>query len=215
MAGEKLEYSANFSKLTNVATIQLAVLEKRDFYGHTAWHLQAMAHTLNPMRIVFTLDDQFDSYSDAGALTSLQYEMHLNERGQKQNTVLRMTQPKGPAPADATAAYVPPETRDPLGLVAYLRGVDWSRIHNLSGPVYDGRIVYDVRARLASEAFPVTVPAGNYTASRIELRVFQGAAELKDTHFWISFAHDQTRTPVLLEAETAMGAARVELTRAR
>lgn len=213
--GEKLDYSANFSKLSNVAKIQLAVLEKRDFYGRYAWHLQAQAHTLNPLRIVFELDDQFDSYSDAVGLTSLQYEMHLNERRQKQNTVLRMTQPKAPAPANATAAYVPAGTRDPLGLVGYFRTINWSRQHDVRGPVYDGHIVYDVKARLVSNSSLVNVPAGNYETSRIEVRVFQGTVEMKDTHFWISLAHNQSQTPVLLEAETAMGVARVELTHAQ
>ncbi len=213
--GEKLDYTANFSKLSSVATIRLSVAEKRDFYGRPAWHLQALAHTVKPMRIVFELDDQFDSYSDAAALASLQYEMHLSERGQKQNAILRMTPPNGPAPANATAAYVPAGTRDPLGLLAYLRTVDWQRHRVVSGPVYDGRTLYEVKARLVSVSSAVTVPAGGYTTSRIELRVFQGTKELKDTHFWLSVAHDQAHTPVLLEAETAMGVARVELTHAQ
>ncbi len=53
------------------------------FTGKNAWHLQAFAHTQNPLRMVFELDDQFDSYSDAATMTSMQYEMHLSERGQK------------------------------------------------------------------------------------------------------------------------------------
>jgi hypothetical protein len=213
--GETLDYSANFSKLTNVATIRLAVVERRDFYGRASWHFKALAHTLNPLRYVFELDDQFDSYSDAATLASLQYELHLSERGQKQNATLRMTQPNAPAPSNATAVYVTPGTRDPLGLVAYLRTVDWQRTRDVSGPVYDGHNLYDVKARLLSDSSAVTVPAGSYTTSRIEVRVFQNGVETKDTHFWLSLAHDQTHTPVLLEAETPMGAARVELSRAR
>lgn len=213
--GEKLDYTANFSKISTVATIRLAVAEKRDFYGRAAWHLQALAHTINPMRMIFELDDQFDSYSDAAAFTGLQYEMHLSERGQKQNAVLRLTEPNAPAPSNATAAYVPTGTRDPLGLIAYLRTVDWQRHNDVSGPVYDGRNLYEVKARLVSNSSAVTVPAGSYITSRIEVRVFQGKAELKDTHFWLSLSHDQQHIPVLLEAETAMGVARVELARAQ
>jgi len=41
--------------------------------------------------MVFELDDQFDSYSDAATLASMQYEMHLSERGQKVESVQRMT----------------------------------------------------------------------------------------------------------------------------
>src|SRR5271167_1821071 len=79
--GEVLEFSASMAKLNNVANLRLQVDEHRDFLGKSAWHLQAFAHTENPLRMVFLLDDQFDSYSDASSMASLQYEMHLNERG--------------------------------------------------------------------------------------------------------------------------------------
>ena len=80
-AGEAWQFSANVSKLSSVANLQLKVVEKRNFLGKSVWHLQAFAHTENPLRMVFALDDQFDSYSDAASLVSLQYEMHLNEKG--------------------------------------------------------------------------------------------------------------------------------------
>ncbi len=213
--GEKLEYTVHFSKLSNVATIQLAVVERRDFFGKAAWHLQAVAHTVNPMRIVFELDDQFDSYSDAATLTGLQYEMHVSEHGRREDAVLRLTSDKDPAPPDATAVRVLAGTRDPLGFVDYLRTTDWKRSKDVNGPVYDGRNLYEVRAHLTSDSSAVTVPAGSYTASRIEVRVFQNGAEMKDAHFWVSLANDSGRTPVLLEAELPFGTARVELTHAQ
>jgi len=64
-------------------------------------NLQAFAHTENPYRMVFELDDEFDSYSEYLNLTSLKYEMHLNERGQKVDTVERLTSSsREPAPAN-------------------------------------------------------------------------------------------------------------------
>ena len=108
--------------------------------------LQAFAHTENPLRMVFELDDQFDSYSDAGTMTSLQYEMHLNERGQKVDSVQRMTATgKEPAPANATETRVLPGTRDPLGMMQYLRNVDWTKTAEVRSPVYDGHKLYDVQ----------------------------------------------------------------------
>src|SRR5580704_16646723 len=102
--GETWQYSANVSKLNSVANLRLKVAEKRNFLGTSAWHLQAFAHTENPLRMVFALDDQFDSYSDAGTLVSMQYEMHLNEKGQTADSVQQMLPAvQEPAPADATA----------------------------------------------------------------------------------------------------------------
>jgi len=215
-AGEVLDYTANVSKVTNVATLSLKVAGKGNFLGKSTWHLQASAHTLNPLRMVFELDDQFDSYSDSGTLASLQYEMHLNERGQKVESVQRMTATgKEPAPAGASEARVLPGTRDPLGMMGYLRTVDWKATPRVNSPVYDGHKLYDVRARLAAGSVAVTVPAGNFTTSKIEIRVFEDGAELKDASFTLYLANDSSRTPALLEAIMPFATARVELVKAK
>jgi len=210
--GEVLEYSANVSTLQNVATLTLKVVGQGDFLGKSAWHLKAVAHTLNPLRIVFELDDQFDSYSDAVTLASLQYEMHLSERGQKQESIQRMTVTgKEPAPHGATEARIVPGTRDPLGMMQFLRTIDWKATPQASSPVYDGHKLYDVRAKLAGASAAVSVPAGNYRASQIEIRVFESGVELKDASFVLYLANDAARTPVLLEAVLPFATARVEL----
>jgi Protein of unknown function (DUF3108) len=211
-AGEILEYTASVSKLDNVATLRLQVAGRGNFVGKSAWHLQAFAHTENPLRMVFELDDQFDSYSDAATMTSLQYEMHLSERGQKVESMQRMTTTGNePAPPDATAARVLPGTRDPLGMMQYLRNVDWTKTPEVHGPVYDGHKLYDAQAKLAGTSVEVTVPAGNYKASKIEIRVFENGAEMKDASFTLYLANNAARTPVLLEAVMPFATARVEL----
>jgi len=215
-AGEALDYTANVSKLTNVANLTLRVVDRQDFLGKSAWHLQALAHTENPLRMVFELDDQFDSYSDVGTLTSLQYEMHLNERGQKVESVQRMTATGNePAPANATAARVLPGTRDPLGMMHYLRNVDWLKTPEVRSPVYDGHKLYDVRAKLAGFSASVTVPAGSYIASRVDIQVFDNGVEMKDASFILYLANNAARTPVLLEATMPFATARVELLKAK
>jgi hypothetical protein len=214
--GEVLEYSANVSKLDNVATLKLQVAGRGNFLGKNTWHLLAFAHTENPLRMVFELDDRFDSYSDAGALTSMQYEMHLSERGQKVESVQRMTSTgNDPAPEDATAARVLPGTRDPLGMMQFLRNVDWAKTPEVRSPVYDGHKLYDVRAKLAGTSVGVTVPAGNYTASKISIRVLENGMEMKDASFTLYLANNAGRTPVLLEAILPFATARVELVKVK
>jgi Protein of unknown function (DUF3108) len=210
--GEILDFTADVAKVSNVANLRLQVTERRNFLGKSAWHLQAFAHTENPLRMVFELDDQFDSYSDANTLLALQYEMHLSERGQKVDTIQRMTTTgKEPAPSNAAEARVLPGTRDPLGMMQLFRNTDWTRTHEVRGPVYDGRKLYDVRAALLGMSEPVTVPAGSFTANKIEIRVFNGAEEMKDAHFFLYLDHDAARTPVLLEAILPFANARVAL----
>lgn len=210
--GEVLNYTADVAKLDSVATLTLKVAGHGSFLGKSVWHLQAAAHTLKPLRVVFELDDQFDSYSDARTLESLQYEMRLNERGQKVQSIQRMT-PTGrdPAKAGTTEARVVPGTRDPLGMMQYLRTVDWQDLREVSSPVYDGHKLYEVRAKLVSASVEVGVPAGEYRATKIEIHVFENGVESKDASFALYLANDAGRTPVLLEAVMPIATARVAL----
>jgi Protein of unknown function (DUF3108) len=211
-AGEVLEYTADVAKISNVASLRLLTGERRAFQGKDAWHLQAFAHTQRPLRMVFELDDQFDSYSDASTLSSLQYELHLSERGQKVDSVQRMTTSgKEPAPANGSEAVVLPGTRDPLGMMGFLRNVDWTKKHEVSSPVYDGHKLYETRAVLAGTGESVEVPAGKYTASKIDIQVFDNGEELKDAHFSLYLANNDAHTPVLLEAVMPFATARVQL----
>jgi hypothetical protein len=210
--GEILEFAADVAKVSNVATLELQTVEKRNFYGKNAWHLQALAHTQNPLRMVFELDDQFDSYSDASTMMSMQYEMHLSERGQKVTSVQHLTSTgRDAASPNAVQTHVLPGTRDPLGMMQYLRHVDWTKTQKVEGPVYDGHKLYDVIASLAGSGQSVSVPAGNYSADKVEIRVFDNGQEMKDAHFFVYFAKNEARTPVLLEAEMPFASARVAL----
>jgi hypothetical protein len=211
-AGEVLEFAADVAKLSNVANLRLQILDRRNFFGKNAWHLQAFARTENPLRMMFDLDDQFDSYSDATTLASLQYEMHLNERGEKQESVQRMTTTGAErAGANTTQTRVVPGTRDPLGLMQYLRTVDWEKVREVRGPVYDGHKLYDVRAAYVGAAGSIAVPAGTFATSKIDLHVFDAGVELKDAHFTLYLASNPMRTPVLLEAVMPFATARVAL----
>ena len=211
MSGEVLEFTASVAKVSNVASLRLLVNGRKQIAGRDAWHLQAFAHTQNPLRMVFELDDQFDSYSVPGDFASVQYEMHLSERGQKVQSVERLTATgREPAPDGASVARVLPGTRDPLGMMQYLRSVDWAKTPLVDGPVYDGRKLYEIRARKTGSA-EVQVPAGKFSTSTIEVKVFDNGVEMNDAHFTLYVAKDEARTPVLLEAVLPFAAARVEL----
>src|SRR5215470_1821667 len=210
-SGEVLQYSASLAKVGNVASLRLSVVDRKEIGGKSAWHFQATAKTLNAMRLIFELDDRFDSYSEGNAFTGVQYEMHLNERGQKVQSIQRFTTTgKEPPPPGASAALVLPGTRDPLGMMQYLRSVNWDQTREVRSPVFDGRKLYDVRAKLTGTS-EVVVPAGRFTAATIEVRVFDNGTEMKDARFTLYLANNPARTPVLLQAVLPFAEARVEL----
>jgi hypothetical protein len=213
-AGERLDYKVLWSRYAvNAASLQIAVVERRPFESGEAWHFQALAHTVDTTRLIFTLDDQFDSYSAPGELASIQYEMYLREQGKSETSILRMSSGREPAPSSVAQARVPPGTRDPLGFLQYLRQVDWTRTPEIRSPVFDGRKVYEARAKLDSQRGNVAVPAGNFNAARVAVRVYERGKTEPMATFGVWLTVESARTPVLIEAEVPFGTARVELTR--
>lgn len=212
-AGEHLSFRVIWSKFSvNAATIQLAVVERRDFFGRMAWHFRAQAQTIDTMHIVYPLDDQLDSYSDAAQLASIQYEMYLHEQGKQQTSAWRLISDGSSAPANVAAARVTPGTRDPVSLLYVLRAADWKAAPEFRAPVFDGKNLYEAVAHLESASDQAVVPAGQFSASKLSVRVFEHGQELSTTHFNIWLAQDAARTPVLIETELPIGTARLEMT---
>ncbi len=213
-AGETLEYRVLLSKYAvNAARVETAVIDQGNFFGRLAWHFRVIAHTVDTTRLLFPLDDQFDSYTSVANLISVQYEMYLHEQGKQQTSRYRMTGEGEPAPADATALRVLPGTRDAIGFLYALRSMDWQRTPEFRAPVFDGRRLYDAIARVEVPRGTASVAAGTFTATRIAIRLFDHGKELTDTRLWVWIANDAARTPVLIEADIPYGACRIELTR--
>src|SRR5262249_44425432 len=151
-AGETLTYNVAWSAFSSAATVQLSVPERKDVSGWHTWHFRAAAHTISTVRTLFTVDDQFDSYTDAITLESREFEENLDEMGRKKAQTFHFI-PQGQSARDQTAAVIVlPGTRDPLGALYSLRGVDWKNAQELRTPVYDGSKMYELRARLEAPA---------------------------------------------------------------
>ncbi len=212
--GEALDYRVAWAAFSNAASVELSVPERRNLLGWQTWHFRASAHTLSPVRSLFAVDDQFDSYADAATLESHQYESHLNELGRKEDDVLHLVvdgqPPRGPAPS----VVVLPGTHDPLDALYTLRGVDWQRTPRFRAPVYDGKNLYEMEAQRENAGETVEVAAGNFPASRISIRLFQYEREVTGIHFIVWLASDAARTPVLMQADLPFGHLRAELTSA-
>ena len=211
--GENLQYRVLFSKYAvNAARIETSVIEERDFFGHTAWHFRAAAHTMDTTRMLFAIDDQFDSYTSAANLYSLQFEMYLHEQGKEQTSLYRMSTNGDPGPDDVTALRVVPGTRDAIGFLYILRATDWLKTPELRAPVFDGHRLYDAVARVDTPQGNVSVPAGEFQAFRVAIRLFDHGKELTDTKLWLWIARDAAHTPVMVEANIPFGTAKIELT---
>src|SRR5579884_3827116 len=119
-SGERLLYQVGWMDLVQVATAELSATRTARAADAPGWHFQAEAHTQGAFRLIYTLDDRFDSYADA-ALRTRRYEQALAEQGRQVRRV------SGPQAA-----------RDPLALLFYLRTVDWRPATVVRMAAFDG-----------------------------------------------------------------------------
>lgn len=211
-AGEILDYNVSWAAFSTAATIRLSVVERRNLYGWDSWHLRATGSTENPVRRIFEIDDEFDSYADAVNLASHQYEMYLNEMGKTEKNMMELT-PQGTVPRGGIASViVPPNTRDPIALLISLRAWDWDHNPEMRTPVFDGHNLYDVRANREANDEQVAVAAGNFRATKIAIHIYKSGTEMQQIEFTLWLAHNAARTPAAMEAQLPFGTFRLELT---
>lgn len=211
-AGEILDYNVAWAAFPSAATLQLSVIERHNLYGWDTWHLRATGSTENPVRRIFEIDDEFDSYTDAVTLASHQYETYLNEMGEAEKSTMELT-PQGTVPRGGIASViVPPGTRDPVALLQSMRAWDWDRSPEMRTPVFDGHKLYDVRASREAADEQVVVAAGDFRTTKIAVHIYKGGTEMQQIRFTLWLAKNVARTPAAMEAELPFGTFRMELT---
>lgn len=209
--GEVLSYRIDWQRYSGAGVAQLQIVDRGDFFGTPAWHFRASVHTAPPVRAVYPMDDQIDSYALVAGLEGREYEEHFREFGKPGDTTATLVAPGEISNAPAPRVIVPQGTRDVLSVIYLLRATDWREQRELRVPVYDGQNVYEMIAK-ADDASDLRVQTGNYHAMGIEIHLLDGAKEIPDEHFRIWLADDAARTPLLCEADLPNGALRVELT---
>jgi Protein of unknown function (DUF3108) len=209
--GETLRYRLGWANFANAADVKLDFVERRELGSEPVFHFRARLRSLPPLRTLFPVDDQFDSYADARTMESRQYEFYLDELGEKETRIRRLATAGAPRTATGPRVIVPAGTRDPLGILYEMRTIDWKKSPDYRALMYDGNDVFEVRAHLEVLAEVVATDAGNFHATRIEARLYQHGAEVPKTEFSMWFANDAARTPVLLDATMPYGHVRAEL----
>lgn len=210
--GERLEYRVAWGTALTAATSRLQVVERRPFFGREAWHFKALANTLDPVRVLYKLDDQFDSYTDTATLASMRYEAYIREQDNKEDKIIRMSSDGNSGQNDGPVVRVLPDTRDPLGFLYYMRTIDWRNTREATTPLYDGKKLYEIRMRLVAEREQVSVPAGEFAAAKINVRAYDRGREVTQARFAVWIAQDAARTPVMMQAELPFGELKIQLT---
>jgi hypothetical protein len=209
--GEILNYRVAWASFSTAASLQVSVPERRVFFGSPAWHFRAALHTQSPVRTLFAIDDEFDSYADALALVTRRYETYQNELGRKEDHTLDFIA-KGQKPwGTGPEVIVLPGTLDPVNALYSLRAVDWQRTPEFHVPVYDGRDIYQLSAKLDVKSDMVNVAAGVFSASRVGVKLSQNTKQVPDITFEVWLANDAPRTPVQFQARLPFGSIHAEL----
>lgn len=209
--GEILNYRIDWQRYTGAGVARLQVVDRGDFYGASSWHFRATVHSAEPIRALYPMDDQIDSYALPTSLISRQYQEHFREFGKPEDTDASLVSPGELSPGPLPRVIVPPNTRDALSAIYFLRATDWRHAPELHVPVFDGENVYDMAAKAGSSS-SVYLAAGRFQATEIEIHLFEGSREVPHEHFKVWLADDWAHTPLLCEAYLSMGTVRIELT---
>ncbi|HXW17522.1 MAG TPA: DUF3108 domain-containing protein, partial [Candidatus Acidoferrales bacterium] len=209
--GETLEYRLSWTSFVTAATVRLNVVERRNLYGWDSWHFRAVGSTDPPLRTLFAIDDQFDSYVDALTFAGHQYEAYLNELGRKDDNIMELT-PQGSVPRGSVASViVPPATRDPLGFLESLRAYDWEHYSELRVPVFDGKNLYDIQAIREAVDDKISISALKSDCVRVGIHVFESGKELEHIKIAIWLQSTGARMPLVIQADLPLGTFRLEL----
>lgn len=209
--GEVLNYRVDWQRYAGAATAQLQIIDRGDFQGAAAWHFRATVHTAEPLRALYPMDDQIDSYAMPGDFASREYQERLREFGKSENTEAALVSRGDGAVFSEPRVIVPSGTHDALSAIYLLRTVDWTGAKEIRAPVYDGQNVYEMLAK-SGATVAVQIPAGTYQATEIEIHLFDEGKEVPDEGFNLWLANDPARTPLLCEAFLPIGKLRLELT---
>jgi hypothetical protein len=212
-AGETLNLSGGFLGMTGVIIAKLSVIDDHAFYGRPAWHLQGRVQTLNPLKYVYAVDDQFDSYSSQPDVTGMQFELYLHESGKNETHVLRLANVPGAPTNGVVQVPLPANTRDPLDFLYYIRTINWQQTPELHTQVFDGSKIYNVIVNVTTPSAETRVQAGTFTATGLGIRAFEGNTEVTNMKITIWIANDAAHTPVLIDVALPFGSGRVELTK--
>lgn len=208
--GEVLNYRIDWGRYTGAAAARLQIIDRSTFEGAAAWHFRATVHTAEPVRALYPMDDQLDSYAMPGNFTSREYQEHFREFGELQNTEASLVSPGVGGISLGPRVMVPAGTRDALSAIYFLRMTDWTGGREIRVPVFDGQNVYQMLAK-ASAPSAIEVAAGTYQSTEIEIHLFDEENEIPNENFNLWLADDRGRTPVLCEAYLSIGKIRVEL----
>lgn len=208
--GEVLSYRVDWRRFAGVAMARLEIAGRGQHFGTAAWHFRATLHTDSPLRTFDPLDDQIDSYALLTNLQSSEYQEHTREFGRSEDSVVSLVSPGEARDVPRPRVIVPRGTRDALSAIYFLRLTDWQAVSQVRTPVFDGENVYDmVAVREMGEV--VRVPAGNFVATKISIRLLRAGTEVPDEHFIVWLANDSSQTPILWQAYLPIGSLRVEL----
>lgn len=208
--GEVLNYRIDWQHYTGAGSAQLQIVDRTDFQGVPVWHFRATLHTVEPIRALYPMDDQIDSYAMPGSFASRQYHEHLSEFGILENTEAVLAPPGSGVVSAEPRVIVPSGTRDALSAIYFLRAVDWTGVQEIRAPVYDGQNVYQLLAK-ASPPSVIHVAAGTYQGTEIEIQLFDGGKQVPDENFSLWISDDAARTPLLCKANLSIGSVRIEL----
>ncbi len=203
-AGETLRFSVRYGPI-QAGKMTLEVLPMEVWGQDTVWHFRTRAWTEGPIRWIFTVADQIDSWVSASLFATRRYTKYLREGRYQAQVEVDYDPSRGIAIYPDTILEIPKGALDPLALYYYLRQQNLAVGETLRVPFHVDRRSRMLRIRVVKEE-EIQTPQGRFRCWVVEPDL-EGAGLLKGKgHLKVWISKDPRRLPVKIQTKLNFGA---------
>ncbi|MBN2185770.1 MAG: DUF3108 domain-containing protein [Candidatus Krumholzibacteriota bacterium] len=202
--GENLIFQIRYGLITaGRATMEIRNIALID--SIRAYHIVSVARTNSVFDKIFKVRDRHESFIDYDYLYSLRFEKHLREGKYRHDREITFDQKRHVAIYKNEEKPIPPNTRDVLAALYYVRTLDFEPGQAVSMANHTSGKNYPIYIKMIGREH-VTVPAGEFDCVIIEPVLETSAIFENKGKLTIWLTDDTVRMPVMMRSKVIVGA---------
>jgi len=186
--------------------------------GQTARHFRLKIRTSALIDLIYKVRSEFEAFTDLGISRSLLYRKKQFEDGTQQTVTVTFDWENHKASYMNSGTYgqeteILPGAFDPLGILYYLRTVNFARTDRIEAPVTDGKkcIVSSV-SLLGTERLQFRGNAHEAYVLQSDMKDIEGLFEKsRDSRFTLWLSTDHSRMPLMIHIDLFFGTVECKL----
>jgi hypothetical protein len=213
--GENLSYAVDWNGYVTAAKVELAVVDRGNFFGQEGLHLSADIRTVGLVRQLFAaIDNRYQSYANPATVLPFRYERNTKVNQRSDSGSVLFDRRKLLATVDGTSTQIGPETGDALSLFYRVRALPLQPGDAFVLDGFEKSRRVEMRCKVEARE-RVQTGLGSAAAVRVAFVPVRNGTPDDTDRIRVWFADDFTHLPVLVTASPEFGDVRMTLTGAK